>query len=254
MRLQGTGKAGIPRTKNQSHPARSRSIRHQLDSEADPFYRPGPSTVASFGRLLTKYVLAFAAVMTLPMTSFLAQELPKVDDSFEVEPPLLVPPRELETGADQPGEERHERHADVAKLQQQLERAKKSAASSQLLVKMGVLAKVEAEQRAIRAVRLEAELAKAQMAAAKEEVTLQKARLETGEASKADLDASVASLARASAVAQAANTNYQKAQLDLAVLDLRRQRQLLALGSARKSDVARAEEKLAELRRGEQRP
>jgi hypothetical protein len=74
---------------------------------------------------------------------------------------------------------------------------------------------------------------------------LQKARSEAGQASKADLDAATATLARASATAQTADAKYHKAQLDAAALNLRRQRQLLALGSARKSDVARAEEKLA---------
>ena len=41
---------------------------------------------------------------------------------------------------------------------------------------------------------------------------------------------------------------------DAAELNLRRQRKLLALGSAHKSDVARAEEKLAKLREPEQSP
>jgi cysteine sulfinate desulfinase/cysteine desulfurase-like protein len=101
---------------------------------------------------------------------------------------------------------------------------------------------------------LEAELANAQLAAAKDQVASQKTRLEAGEISKGDLEASAVSLAQAIAAAQTANANYQKAQLDAAALNLRRQKLLLALGSARKSDVARAEEKLAALRRGEQMP
>lgn len=200
-------------------------------------------------RILTKWVVAFAAVMTLPMRSILAQELPRSDnDSFEVEPPLLIPPGAVEKGINAAVGA----PPDAAKLAEQLERAKKSAVTAERLVRMGVLAKVEAEQRALRVVRLESELAKAQTIAAKEQAALQKARSEAGQASKADLDAATAILARASATAQTAEQNYSKAQLAAAALNLRRQRQLLALGSARKSDVARAEEKLAALQDGDQ--
>ena len=118
-------------------------------------------------------------------------------------------------------------------------------------MKIGVLSKVEAEQRALRVVRLESELANAQMIAAQEQVTTQKARFAAGQASQAEVDAAIAALARATAAAQSAEENYHKAQLDAAALNLRRQRQLLALGSAHKSDVARAEEKLAQLQQGD---
>ena len=182
------------------------------------------------------------------MSSLLAQELPKSDDSFEVEPPLLIPP----SGAERRANDAPEDQPDVGKLTQQLERAKKSAAAAERLVKMGVLAKVEAEQRALRVIRLEAALANAQMLAAKEEVTLRQARSAAGQVSKADLEAAIAALARASAAAQTADAKYHKAQLDAAALNLRRQRQLLALGSAHKSDVTRAEEKLATLQRDDQ--
>lgn len=88
------------------------------------------------------------------------------------------------------------------------------------------------------------------MVAAQELVTSQQAR----RAGKAELDAALATLAQASAAAQAADESYRKAQLEAAELNLRRQRQLLAQGSARKSDVARAEEKLAKLQGSEQPP
>jgi len=198
-------------------------------------------------RILTKWVVTLAAVLTLPLSLLCAQELPKSDDAFEVEPPLLIPPAD----AGREANETPKAQPTVGKLAEQLERAKKSAASSERLMKIGVLAKVEAEQAALRVVRLEAELANAQMVAAKEQVTLQEARREAGQASKADVDAAIATLARASAAAQTATENYRKAQLDAAELNLRRQRQLLALGSAHRSDVARAEEKLARLQRGD---
>ena len=59
-------------------------------------------------------------------------------------------------------------------------------------------------------------------------------------------------LAQVTAAAQAAAANLAKAELDAAILNLQRQQKLLALGSARKSDVTRAEEKLAALKNGQQ--
>lgn len=194
------------------------------------------------GRTLTEWTTAFAVVVILPLSSLLAQELPKSgDESFEVEPPLLVPPSELGNGTNASRGE----PPDADKLAQQLVRAKKSAVSSARLVKMGVLAQTESEQRALRVVRLELELANAQVVAAQAEVTLQKARSASGQQS--ELAAAMETLTRTSAAAQTAEENYRKAQLDAATLNLRRQRQLLALGSAHKSDVARAEEKLDRL-------
>jgi hypothetical protein len=204
---------------------------------------------------LTKYVVAFAAIAGLLLSSLLAQDLPKSDDdSFDVEPPLLIQPRELQPGPDQSQEDAPIAETDPVKLAQQLEGAKKSAASAARLVKIGVLAKVEAEQRALRIIRLQSELAHAQMMAAQAQVTAQKARLASGQATQAEVDTATAALAQATAAAQSAEETYHKAQLDAAALNLRRQRQLLALGSARKSDVARAEERLAKLQQRDQAP
>ncbi len=204
-------------------------------------------------RILTQWLVTLTTVVALPHSSLLAQELPKSDDSFEVEPPLLVPLSEL-GGADESRKGGPQAQPDVATLEQRLARAKKNAASSERLVKMGVLAKVEAEQEALRAVRLESELANAQWVAAQTQVTLQQTRTAAGQASKADVDAALEILARASAAAQTAEENYHQAQLETAARNLSRQRQLLALGSAHKSDVARAEEKLDRLQRGDERP
>ena len=185
----------------------------------------------------------------------LAQDVPKADDtSFDIEPPLLVKPWEQERGPDDSQENAPDAKPDLAKLAQQLEAAKKSAAAATRLVKTGVLSKVEAEQRALRVVRLESELAHAQMIAAQEQITALKARFAAGQATQAEVDAATAALTQATAAAQGAEDIYHKAQLDAAALNLRRQRQLLVLGSAHKSDVARAEEKLAQLKQDNQAP
>jgi hypothetical protein len=200
--------------------------------------------------LLTKCVVAYVAIVSASLSSSLAQEVPKSnDESFDIEPPLLVKPWEPQSAPDDSGEDAVP--LDAAKLAQHLEGAKKSAAATPRLVKSGVLSKVEAEQRALRVVRLESELAKAQMISAQQELTSLKARFLAGQASQSEVDAAATALTQATAVAQTAETKYHNAQLDAAELNLRRQRQLLKLGSAHKSDVARAEEKLAQLQQSD---
>ena len=195
---------------------------------------------------LSKCIVAYLVIVSLSLNWLLAQEVPKSDDeSFDIEPPLLVKPWERQSVPDESGEDAVPLEA--AKLAQRLEGAKKSAAASARLVKIGVLSKVEAEQRALRVVRLESELAKAEMVSAQQQLTSLKARFLAGQVGQPEVDAATTAVTQASAAAQTAETKYHKAQLDAAELNLRRQRQLLKLGSAHKSDVVRAEEKLAQL-------
>ena len=201
--------------------------------------------------LLTKCVLAYVAIVSLSLSSLLAQEVPKSDDeSFDIEPPLLVKPWEPQSAPDDSSEDAVP--LDAAKLAQRLEGAKKSAAATPRLVKRGVLSKFEAEQRGLRVVRLESELAKAQMISAQQQLTSLKARFLAGQVSQPEVDAATTAVTQASAAAQEAGAKYHKAQLDAAELNLRRQRQLLKLGSGHKSDVARAEEKLAQLQQSDE--
>ena len=201
--------------------------------------------------LLTKCVVAYFAIVSLSLSSLLAQEVPKSDDeSFDIEPPLLVKPWEPQPAPDDPGEGAVP--LEPPELAQRLEEAKKSASATARLVKRGVLSKFEAEQRALRVVRLESELAKAQMISAQQQLTSLKARFLAGQVSQPEVDAATTAVTQATTAAQTAETKYHKAQLDAAELNLRRQRQLLKLGSAHKSDVAHAEEKLAQLRQGDE--
>lgn len=179
-----------------------------------------------------------------------AQGLPKqeADDSFEVEPPLLIPNGSNEPLPDAGAAAKSTSNVDPDRLEKQLERAKKSAAGAEHLYKIGVLAKAEVEQRALRVVRLESELKNARLARAKEEITQQKQKLAAGEISKADLSQTEAGLARAIEAAHAAAEKRQRAEIEAAEINVRRQQKLLALGSGRKSEVNRAEQKLAELK------
>jgi hypothetical protein len=193
-----------------------------------------------------------AAVVSLAVSSLFAQTTPKIEDD-SIEPPLLVKPWESEPVLPEPAQEDEAKpETDPAKLAKLLESAKQDAASATRLVKIGVLAKVEAEARALRVVRLGSELAHAQMVALQEQVVVQKARLASKEVTQADVDAVTAALAQASSAAQSAEETYHKAQVENAALNLSRQRKLLKLGSAHKSDVARAEEKLAKLQQSSQ--
>jgi multidrug resistance efflux pump len=161
---------------------------------------------------------------------------------FDIEPPILkqnLSDELAETGTPD---------GDVARCEKKLERAEQSATGAERLWKIGVLAKVEVEQRALKVIKCEAELASARVAQAKERVGEQELRLASGETTKQGLDAAKAALAQLIEAAQTAVAKRESAELESAEANLRRQQRLLKLGSAHKSDVSNAEEKLAELK------
>jgi multidrug efflux pump subunit AcrA (membrane-fusion protein) len=193
-----------------------------------------------------------AALAVVALSALQAQDLPRDPEpgSFDVEPPLL--PGNLTS--EQP--EKNQTPADVAQLERKVARAKESAAGAERLFRIGVLAKLEAENRAMRVVKLETELAQARVASAEVELEgkqqQQQQQHSTGEVSKTELDAAQLQLKKANEAAEIALANQKKAELDAAAINLARQQKLLALGSAGKSSVRRAEEKLAELKRAGQ--
>lgn len=199
---------------------------------------------------MTRWFAFFSALLAVTMSIFAANELPKNDgdETFEIEPPLLIPNRDAEKSPVASASATPAPIADPDRLEKDLERAKRNAAGAERLFKIGAISKVEAEQRALRVVRLQSELQDARLTLAKEALTQQETRLAAGEISKADLATSQAALAQAIEAAHSAAANRQRAELDAAESNLHRQEKLLALGSGRKSDVNRAEQKLAELR------
>ena len=164
-------------------------------------------------------------------------------DSFDIEPPIL----KENLSADSPSAAAAP-DDDVARLEKQLERAKRNATSAERLCKIGVLSKMEVEQRFLRVVRCECDLANARLADAKEQVVALESRIAARENAKDELEAAKAALAQLTGAAQLATQKRERAELDFAEANLRRQEKLLRLGSAHKSDVTRAEEKLAELK------
>ena len=164
-------------------------------------------------------------------------------DAFDIEPAILKQNLSAEplpaTGTPD---------AEVARLEKQLERAKRNADGAERLYKIGVLAKVEVEQRLLRIVRTESDLAIARVTQAKEKIAEEEVRVAPGENAKDELGAAKGTLAQLTEAAQVAVAKRERAELEAAEANVRRQQKLLKLGSADKTDVDRAQEKLAELK------
>ncbi len=194
-------------------------------------------------RIFALPVTVIATAMATLAADPLAQNQSQEPDSFDIEPPVLK-----QNLTDQPLPTAEAPDGDVARLEKQLDRAKKNAAGAERLYKIGVLAKVEVEQRALKVARLESDFANAQLVRAKNDLAAQESQLAAGEGTKDELEAAKAAVAQLTEAAQIAAAKRERAELDAAEANLRRQQKLLRLGSAQKSDVARAQEKLAELK------
>ena len=189
-------------------------------------------------RIFLLLVTAIVAATTALAADQSDQDNSEEPDSFEIEPPILK-----QNLSDEPLPD-----GDVPRLEKQLERAKRNAASAERLCKIGVLSKVEVEQRLLRVLRCESDLTNARLADAKEQVVEQESRIAAGENAKDELEAAKVALAQLTEAAELASRKRERAELDFAEANLRRQQKLLRLGSADKSDVNRAQEKLAELK------
>jgi hypothetical protein len=183
-------------------------------------------------------------LLTSAMIALAADQQSNSDEpgEFDIEPPILKQnlSDELAEAATPDG--------NVARCEKKLERAKQSSAGAERLWKIGVLAKVEVEQRALKVTKCEAELASARVAQAKQTVAEQESRVASGESTKQELEVAKAALAQLIVAAESAAAKREQAELESAETNLRRQQKLLKLGSAHKSDVINAEEKLAELK------
>jgi hypothetical protein len=168
-------------------------------------------------------------VAAAPAFSLGEPELPGQSDSLpsDIEPPLLSQNLASDDSTLDP--------RSPSAIENDLAQARKRAASADRLFRAGIIAKVEAEQRVLRVVQLEAMLAEARLEEAR------KAAAETGKS-----ESEIADIAEAARIAR---EQCHRAEIEAALRNLERQKKLLAVGSAHKSDVNRAEEKLAELQR-----
>jgi multidrug resistance efflux pump len=182
--------------------------------------------------------------LTSAMIALAADQSSNSDEpgEFDIEPPILK--QNLSDELAEAGTP----DGDVARCEKKLERAKRNAAGAERLWKIGVLAKVEVEQRALKMVKCETELASARVTQTKETVAQQESRVTSGETTKQELEVAKTVLAQLIEAEQKAVAKRETAELEFAETNLRRQQRLLKLGSAHKSDVTNAEEKLAELK------
>ena len=104
------------------------------------------------------------------------------------------------------------------------------------------------EQRLLKVMQCEAELANSRLAEANWKVGELESQVASGESTRDQLATAKTALKQLSATAEAANAKRERAELETAEGNVRRQQQLLKLGLAAKSDVERAEEKLTELK------
>ena len=188
-----------------------------------------------------------ALLLALVAIPLFAQEPSKDPDSFDIEPPLLIPNREDEQLSNSQPASAPARDVDLARLEKEFERAKKNAAGAERLCKIGALSKLEVEQRILRCVHLEFDLANARLVCAKEKMLEKEKQLTAGEIAKTDMTHTETGLALAIEAAHAATIKREQAEIEAAEANVHRQEKLLAFGRARKSDVERAVQKLAEL-------
>ena len=158
---------------------------------------------------------------------------------FDIEPPILKQNLSNEPLSSE---------AEVARLEKQFQFAKQIAASAARLYKIGVLSKAEMEQRLLKVIQCECNLAIARLAFCEEQIAALESLVASGENAKDELAQARADLAQLTEAAEIASAKRERAELEAAELNLRRQQKLLKLGVARESDVTHAEEKLAELK------
>ena len=181
----------------------------------------------------------------LPATE---EDLPGDPEPMDIEPPLLIQEtlnRNIVYNA--PPVAPGQKDFDPERIALALEKAKKNAASGERLYKSGIIAKVDAENRVLKVIRLEADLAEAKLELAKQNLEVQQVRFDAAEIATEELETAKSTLASATKEAESAAATKDRAELEAATLNLRRQQKLLAMGSGRKSEVNRAQEKVSAL-------
>ena len=192
-------------------------------------------------------VLALLVALIPTLTLALAEDQSRRNkseepDSFNVEPPILKQnPSTDRLALEAPGDA-------VVRLETKLEQAKRDAKGAEGLCKSGVLSNAEMEQRLLKVIQREAELANARLADAKQKAAELESAVASGQSAKDQLASAKAALKQLSEAAAAATAKRTRAELEAAEANVRRQQQLLKRGVAAKSDVDHAQEKLAELK------
>src|SRR3954470_21774024 len=138
--------------------------------------------------------IAFPLLLVCAATLPAQEELPTDPESaMDIEPPLLIQESQNQNVVyTRPDAPELKPIPDPELLAASLEKARKSAASGERLYKSGIIAKVDAENRALKVIRLEAELAEAKLESARQNVVAQEARAEAGEIQESEVEAAKA--------------------------------------------------------------
>src|ERR1044071_481520 len=141
-------------------------------------------------------------LFAFPLSLFLAASLVAKDElptdpgePLEIEPPLLI--QEIPSRDQSHPTTEGALELDPGRIQIALENAKKSAAAGERLYRSGVLAKAEAENRALKVVRLESDLANARLEVAKQNLASQQSRLKAREIPQSELEMAKSALVTA---------------------------------------------------------
>ena len=206
---------------------------------------------------MTRWFVALLATLSLaasaPAEEVPPPDLPQASDEpdpvggqpLEIEPPLLITTRGPDGMPIVAGRDGAPANADIAKIEKDLARAKRNAGGAERLFKGGIISRVEMEERQLRVVRLQASLEAARLAEVTEALEQRKAEASDPE----ELAATERSLAELADAAARAAEEKNRDELEAALRNLERQQKLLALGSGRKADLNRAQQRLAELQR-----
>jgi hypothetical protein len=137
--------------------------------------------------------------------------------------------------------------ARVQQCQAALLDAQKRAVDAEQLYKDGILAKVEMEARFMCVIQAGKELADANVDAAAAHADAALKSFSSHAISQADLDAANAALKAARDAAATASAEWDKAQVDAAILNYRRIRQLYSEGVVSKRELQAAEDRVTQL-------
>ena len=171
-------------------------------------------------------------------------DLPKhaPGDGFDFEPKLML---EGSGSTPLPASPTPSPEDRVQQCQAALLQAEERAADSEQFFKEGVLAKVEVEACFLRIVQRRKELADAQVDAAQARVDVVTKSFNAHGATQGDLDSATADFNTKREAAAAASAEWEKAQLDAAILDLQRKRKLYSEGVGSQHEVQVAEDRVA---------
>ncbi len=197
---------------------------------------------------LKRFVGALLTTLSAATVFALDEDLSAPNEGLplEIDPPLLIQNRDRE-GSLPDGNLNAELLLDVEKIERDVSRAERNAGSAERLYKAGIISKAEAEERIFKVVRLQAKLGEARVQQAKRDLEQLKSESVAGVVASDDVEVAETLVNEAMQTAERATEELRRAETTAAARDVQRQQKLLALGSGRKGDLRRAQQKSTDL-------